>query len=136
MQEERQQMLDRRISAEEGSQTRNLRGKGSPNMLRAILRQVSNAGDNPGQDDFFVKEFRKTCGRGMRSDVSKFEMQLRTRNLTSASGPNFCFIILQKLHVLPDQLLPDKLYTDGFRELIESVNTLQWTLGRRKLEPH
>ena len=59
MKEQRKEMLDGGIFAEERCQAADLVGKCSPNVLGDVLAQISDARYNPSEHNFFLKQFGK-----------------------------------------------------------------------------
>ena len=59
MKEQGEQMFYGCFATEKWSQPTNMVGKSSSNVLRCIVRQVTDTGDNACQDDFSFDEFRE-----------------------------------------------------------------------------
>ncbi len=59
MEEERKEVLDGCVFAQQRGQTADLVGKRRTDMLRNVLAQVADTRHDAGKDDFLLEEFRK-----------------------------------------------------------------------------
>lgn len=97
-------MFDRRFATKKWSQSTNLVCESSPDVLRCIVRQVTDAGYDACQDDLSFDKFRETWESNKINTDDRHENVNRngTRNLTSSGGPYFCLVVFQELNILPD----------------------------------
>jgi hypothetical protein len=63
LEEQRQQMLDRRLSAEQRSETGDLASESGLDVRRGIGSEVSHAGEESGKDNVSVDELGEACMR-------------------------------------------------------------------------
>jgi broad specificity phosphatase PhoE len=64
LQEQRQQVLDRRVLAEKRGEARDLGGEGGADVLARVAGAVAHAREDTGEDDFAVEKLCETWNGG------------------------------------------------------------------------
>lgn len=116
VEEKWQKVLDGVLLSEQRREATDLGGESCPDVLRCILAQVSDTRNDPEQDHLFLEQFREPW---VPVNVSvTTDRGLRTGDLTRGSGANLSLVVLQKLDVMSNQLLADKILSNGLCQLM------------------
>lgn len=116
MEEQLQEVLDRRIFAEQGCEASNLVRERSPNVLRLVLAEVADEWNHASDDDLLLKRLAKPCVHGLIWWPTSNRIS-HTWYLASCGRPDFSLIIFEKSHEMGHKFLPYELGSNSVGEL-------------------